>query len=192
MRARAPVRCMQACRLKTWVIPPVAFPIGKSFLAFATRRGRDWGRAPAECGRIATGNWTWRPMLRNCWADVVPIAAQRYHCDMKVNGTHTRTIWLEADGWSVGIIDQTMLPHRYATLRLTTLEQAAHAIKSMQVRGAPLIGVAAAYGMSLALRADASDEHIERAYAVLHATRPTAINLKWALDEMVAAVRNQP
>ncbi len=111
---------------------------------------------------------------------------------MKVKGTHTRTIWLEADGWSVGIIDQTMLPHRYTTLRLTTLGEAAHAIRSMQVRGAPLIGAAAAYGMCLALRADASDEHIERAYAVLHATRPTAINLKWALDEMVAAVRNQP
>jgi methylthioribose-1-phosphate isomerase len=111
---------------------------------------------------------------------------------MKVNGTHTRTIWLESDSWSVGIIDQTALPYRYATLRLTTLEQAALAIKSMQVRGAPLIGAAAAYGMCLALRADASDDHIERAYAVLHATRPTAINLKWALDEMVAAVRNQP
>ncbi len=124
--------------------------------------------------------------------DVVPIAARGYHCDMKVNGTHTRTIWLEADGWSVGIIDQTALPHRYARLRLTSLAEAAHAIKSMQVRGAPLIGAAAAYGMCLALRADPSDENIERAYAVLHATRPTAINLKWALDEMVAAVRNQP
>jgi methylthioribose-1-phosphate isomerase len=111
---------------------------------------------------------------------------------MKVNGTHTRTIWLEADGWSVGIIDQTALPHRYARLRLTSLAEAAHAIKLMQVRGAPLIGAAAAYGMCLALRADPSDENIERAYAVLHATRPTAINLKWALDEMVAAVRNQP
>jgi len=111
---------------------------------------------------------------------------------MKVNGTHTRTIWLEADGWSVGIIDQTVLPHRYATLRLTSLKETAHAIKSMQVRGAPLIGAAAAYGMCLALRSDASDKHIERAYAQLHATRPTAINLKWALDEMVAAVRNQP
>ena len=107
---------------------------------------------------------------------------------MKVNGTHTRTIWLEADGWSVGIIDQTMLPHRYTTLRLTTLAEAAHAIKSMQVRGAPLIGAAAAYGMCLALRADASDEHIEKAYAVLHATRPTAINLRWAVDEMQRAL----
>ena len=77
---------------------------------------------------------------------------------MKVDGKPTRTIWLEADGWSVGIIDQTALPHRFATLRLTTLDDAAHAIKSMQVRGAPLIGAAAAYGMCLALRADASDE----------------------------------
>ena len=68
----------------------------------------------------------------------------------------------------------------------------AHAIKSMQVRGAPLIGAAAAYGLCLAVRADPSDESIERAYAALHATRPTAINLKWALDEVVAAVRNQP
>ena len=77
-------------------------------------------------------------------------------------------------------------------MRLTTLDDMARAIKTMQVRGAPLIGAAAAYGMCLALRADASDESLERAYAALLATRPTAINLKWALDEMVAAVRNQP
>jgi methylthioribose-1-phosphate isomerase len=111
---------------------------------------------------------------------------------MKVEGKATRTIWLEADGWSVGIIDQTQLPHRFTTVRLTTLDDAAHAIAAMQVRGAPLIGAAAAYGMCLALRADASDEALERAYAKLLATRPTAINLKWALDEMVAAVRNRP
>jgi methylthioribose-1-phosphate isomerase len=111
---------------------------------------------------------------------------------MKVNGKPTRTIWLESDGWSVGVIDQTVLPHRFATLRLTTLDDIAHAIKSMQVRGAPLIGAAAAYGLCLAVRSDPSDESIERAYAALHATRPTAINLKWALDEVVAAVRNQP
>jgi len=85
-----------------------------------------------------------------------------------------------------------VLPHRFATLRLVTLDDAARAIKSMQVRGAPLIGATAAYGVCLALRADASDQGLERAYAVLIATRPTAINLKWALDEMVAAVRNQP
>ena len=111
---------------------------------------------------------------------------------MKVDGRPTRTIWLEADGWSVGVIDQTALPHRFSTLRLTALEDMARAIRAMQVRGAPLIGAAAAYGMCLALRADASDENIERAYAVLQATRPTAINLKWALDEIVAAVRNRP
>jgi methylthioribose-1-phosphate isomerase len=111
---------------------------------------------------------------------------------MKVNGKPTRTIWVEADGATVGVIDQTQLPHRFATLQLGTLDEAAHAIKSMQVRGAPLIGAAAAYGVCLALRADSSDEGLERAYATLLATRPTAINLKWALDEMMAAVRNQP
>jgi methylthioribose-1-phosphate isomerase len=115
-----------------------------------------------------------------------------YLWGMKVEGKATRTIWLEPDGWSVGIIDQTQLPHRFTTVRLTTLDDAAHAIAAMQVRGAPLIGAAAAYGMCLALRADASDEALERAYAKLLATRPTAINLKWALDEMVAAVRNRP
>jgi methylthioribose-1-phosphate isomerase len=111
---------------------------------------------------------------------------------VKVNGKPTRTIWLESDGWSVGIIDQTELPHRFATRRLATLDDMARAIKTMQVRGAPLIGAAAAYGLCLALRADNSDDGLERAYAALHATRPTAINLKWALDEIVAAVRNQP
>jgi methylthioribose-1-phosphate isomerase len=116
----------------------------------------------------------------------------RYELPMKVNGKHTRTIWLESDGKSVGIIDQTVLPHRYVTLRLTNLEEAAHAIKSMQVRGAPLIGAAAAYGVWLALLHDASDENLERACATLAVTRPTAINLKWALDEMLAAVRNRP
>src|SRR5271167_3649287 len=111
---------------------------------------------------------------------------------MKVDGKPTRSIWLEPDGWSVGVIDQTALPHRLVTARLTTLAEAAHAIRAMVIRGAPLIGATAAYGMCLALREDASDDGIERAYATLLATRPTAINLKWALDEMVAAVRNRP
>jgi methylthioribose-1-phosphate isomerase len=123
---------------------------------------------------------------------VVWNAARGYENIMKVDGRPFLTIWLEADGWSVGVIDQTALPHRFVTLRLATLEQMACAIATMQVRGAPLIGVAAAYGLCLALRADPSDEGLERAYAALHATRPTAINLKWALDEIVAAVRNQP
>src|SRR5919106_6763362 len=111
---------------------------------------------------------------------------------MKVNGKHTRSIWLDADGQSVGIIDQTLLPHRYVTIQLKTCEDAAHAIKSMQTRGAPLIGAVAAYGLAMALRADASDENLERAYAALLSTRPTAINLKWELEEIMAAVRNRP
>jgi methylthioribose-1-phosphate isomerase len=111
---------------------------------------------------------------------------------MKVDGKHTRSIWVEPDGWAVGLIDQTLLPHRFALLRLESLEDAARAITSMQVRGAPLIGACAAYGLCLALRGNASDENLERAYKMLLATRPTAINLKWALDEMLAAVRNRP
>jgi methylthioribose-1-phosphate isomerase len=111
---------------------------------------------------------------------------------MKVNGKPMRTIWLAPDGWSVDVIDQTALPHRLRTAQLTSLAEAANAIRAMVIRGAPLIGAAAAYGMCLALREDASDEMLERAYATLLATRPTAINLKWALDEMMAAVRNRP
>jgi methylthioribose-1-phosphate isomerase len=111
---------------------------------------------------------------------------------MKVDGKAMRTIWLESGGDSVAIIDQTALPHRFSTLSLKTLQDAVHAIKSMQVRGAPLIGATAAYGVWLALREDASDENLERACKTLEATRPTAINLKWALDEMLAAVRNRP
>jgi len=110
---------------------------------------------------------------------------------MKVDGKHTRTIWVEAGGKTVGTIDQTLLPHRYATIRLDTAEDAARAIKTMQVRGAPLIGAAAAYGMALATRQDASDAALERAYAMLIASRPTAINLRWALDEMMASLRNR-
>jgi methylthioribose-1-phosphate isomerase len=111
---------------------------------------------------------------------------------MKVGGKSMRTIWLEPDCWSVGVIDQTALPHRFVTARLATLDDAAHAIRAMVIRGAPLIGATAAYGVCLALRDDPSDAGLERAYATLLATRPTAINLKWALDEMMAAVRNRP
>ena len=103
-----------------------------------------------------------------------------------------RTLWVEADGTSVGIIDQTRLPHSFATLRLSTLEEVAHAIRSMQVRGAPLIGATAAYGVCLALRADASDGELERACAVLAATRPTAVNLHWALGEMRRTLQPLP
>src|SRR5438876_8546334 len=111
---------------------------------------------------------------------------------MKVDGKDMRTIWLEPDGWSVGIVDQTALPHQFTTVRLSSVQDVARAIATMQVRGAPLIGATAAYGVALALRADASDEALERACATLAATRPSAVNLKWALDEMVAVVRNRP
>ena len=111
---------------------------------------------------------------------------------MNIDGKPTRTIWLESDGTSVGIIDQTQLPHCFVTARLASLDDAARAIATMQVRGAPLIGAAAAYGLWLALRADASDEALEHAFETLLATRPTAINLKWALEEVMAAVRNRP
>jgi methylthioribose-1-phosphate isomerase len=111
---------------------------------------------------------------------------------MLVAGKPISSVWIEADGWSVGIIDQTKLPHAFTTLRLAGLGDAVHAIASMQTRGAPLIGAVAAYGMCLALRADPSDSALEEAYRQLVSTRPTAVNLKWALDEVMAAVRNRP
>ena len=106
---------------------------------------------------------------------------------MKVDGRHFRSIWLEEDGWSVGAIDQRRLPHEFVIARITSAAEATEAIRSMLVRGAPLIGATAAYGMALAMRADASDAGLDRAYAMLMAARPTAINLKWALDEMARA-----
>ena len=103
---------------------------------------------------------------------------------MKINGRPQRTIWLDADGCSVIIIDQTLLPHSFETRLLTTAEEAAEAILTMRVRGAPLIGVTAAYGVCLAMRADPSDANLGAAIALLAKQRPTAINLRWALDEM--------
>lgn len=100
---------------------------------------------------------------------------------------HTRrTLWTETDrdGEHVCTLDQTMLPHAVRTLRLSTLGEAAHAIRTMQVRGAPLIGVTAAYGVALAMRQDAGDAGLEAAVARLAATRPTAVNLAWALARM--------
>ncbi|MEM7636559.1 MAG: S-methyl-5-thioribose-1-phosphate isomerase, partial [Pseudomonadota bacterium] len=111
---------------------------------------------------------------------------------MKVAGKSYRSIWLNDDGWRVDIIDQTRLPHEFEIVTLATVEDAARAIEIMQVRGAPLIGATAAYGICLALRHDPSDEALEAADARLRRTRPTAINLMWALDEMLAAVRNLP
>jgi methylthioribose-1-phosphate isomerase len=108
---------------------------------------------------------------------------------MNVDGTAYRTIWLGTDGWSLEIIDQTRLPHAFAVLRLASIDDAARAIGDMQVRGAPLIGVTAAYGLALAMREDATDGHLATAYATLLATRPTAINLRWALDRVAGMLR---
>ena len=111
---------------------------------------------------------------------------------MNVDGRPMRTIWPAGDGRSVEIIDQRLLPHELATHRLATLEAAATAIRTMQVRGAPLIGVTAAYGVALAMTDDASEEGLDKALAVLAATRPTAVNLAWALGEMAQLLRPLP
>lgn len=111
---------------------------------------------------------------------------------MKIDGVAYRTIWLAEDGWGVEIIDQTLLPHVFKTLRLETVEEAARAIKIMQVRGAPLIGATAAFGICLALRKNASEHALAAAVDLLASQRPTAINLRWALEQMVLAVGPLP
>ena len=111
---------------------------------------------------------------------------------MKIGGDAYRSIWLDDDGWAVRIIDQTRLPHEIRTPRLEELEDAATAIATMQVRGAPLIGVTAAYGVALALRTAASDTALAAARDVLTATRPTAVNLRWAVDRVRDVVAPLP
>jgi len=111
---------------------------------------------------------------------------------MNVAGRPMRTIWLAADGRTVEIIDQRLLPHELVIARLATRDDAARAIKDMAVRGAPLIGATAAYGMALAVMKDASDSRVELSVAVLGATRPTAVNLLWALDRMRLALLPLP
>ena len=105
---------------------------------------------------------------------------------MKVAGKHYRSIWSEDEGRAVGIIDQSRLPHAFETLRLDSVGAVADAIKSMRVRGAPLIGVTAAFGVALAASKDPSDAALSSAWKTLRATRPTAVNLAWALDRMRA------
>ena len=110
---------------------------------------------------------------------------------MKIDGVPYRSVWVDReDRWSVRIFDQTRLPWAVEILRLTDEDQVAHAIRSMQVRGAPLIGAVAAYGVALALRKDASTANLDRVVEMLGATRPTAVNLRWALDRMRAALHN--
>jgi methylthioribose-1-phosphate isomerase len=111
---------------------------------------------------------------------------------MKVGGKHYRTIYPVGDGRIIEVIDQTRLPHEFALMRLHTLDDAVRAIADMIVRGAPLIGATGAYGMALGLSADATTAGLESARARLIATRPTAVNLRWAVDEVVAAVAPLP
>jgi methylthioribose-1-phosphate isomerase len=111
---------------------------------------------------------------------------------MNVAGRAMRTIWLAADGAAVEIIDQTRLPHEFVVARLAGLADTARAIRDMQVRGAPLIGATAAYGVALAMAADPSDAALEDAARTLVATRPTAVNLAWALAEMRRALATVP
>ena len=111
---------------------------------------------------------------------------------MKVDGKPYRTIWLGADGTTVQVIDQTVLPHRFVIRDLRTMEDAERAIRTMIVRGAPLIGATAAYGVALAMAADSSDQALVRAYEVLLASRPTAVNLRWALDDLRARLSALP
>ncbi|MGH6622621.1 MAG: S-methyl-5-thioribose-1-phosphate isomerase, partial [Burkholderiaceae bacterium] len=106
---------------------------------------------------------------------------------MKVDGRSMRSIWPIGES-AVGVIDQTRLPHEFATRTLNSLADAVQAIRTMVVRGAPLIGVTGAYGLALALRADSSDPMLERAYSALLEARPTAVNLRFALDRVRARV----
>jgi len=111
---------------------------------------------------------------------------------MRVDGLPYRTIWPSDDGRTVHIVDQTLLPHAFAIARLATMEQTAAAIRDMQVRGAPLIGATGAYGVALAMAADPSDTAIEHACQALLQTRPTAVNLRWGLERMRAALLPLP
>ena len=110
---------------------------------------------------------------------------------MRIQGKHYRSVWPIGED-AFGIIDQTRLPHEFVTMTLRSADDAARVIKNMNTRGAPLIGVVGAYGLALAMREDASDEHIQQMVEMLAETRPTAINLKWALWRMRGALLNQP
>jgi methylthioribose-1-phosphate isomerase len=110
---------------------------------------------------------------------------------MKIGGEHYRSVWPIGED-AFGIIDQTKLPHVFETMTLRSADDAARVIRNMNTRGAPLIGVVGAYGLALAVRQDASDDHIQKMVEMLAETRPTAINLKWALWRMRGALLNQP
>jgi len=107
---------------------------------------------------------------------------------MNVNGKHYRSIWYDYENNQVKIIDQRWLPHDFRIVALTNLNEFAVAIRDMWVRGAPLIGATAAYGVAISLSDDASNAGLKNTYDTLIETRPTAINLKWALDRLIGAL----
>jgi methylthioribose-1-phosphate isomerase len=109
---------------------------------------------------------------------------------VKVAGVPYRSVW--RDGERVGIIDQTRLPHEFHTLRLASVDEVAHAVRSMQVRGAPLIGAVAAHGFALAMRENPADRALEATAELLMHTRPTAVNLRWAIDRLTKRLRPLP
>lgn len=111
---------------------------------------------------------------------------------MKALGRHSRTIWLNADGRSLDLIDQRWLPHEFRIATVRTVAEMATAIRDMWVRGAPLIGVAAAYGLALQCAVNPAESALAAAAQQLRATRPTAVNLSWALDEMWAVLHPAP
>ncbi|MGI4983922.1 MAG: hypothetical protein ACRYGL_11465, partial [Janthinobacterium lividum] len=146
--------------------------------------GPVYGRCP-----IARKDATERQLTVDAFECVPALFGARLR--MKINGTAYRSVWIDPDdGFSVRIFDQTRLPWSLDILRLTGCDQVADAIVSMQVRGAPLIGAVAAYGLALALRADSGTDAMERDAARLAATRPTAINLRWAIERMLTRLRN--
>jgi methylthioribose-1-phosphate isomerase len=111
---------------------------------------------------------------------------------MKIDGTHYRSLWWDAEDDVLKIIDQRQLPYDFRIQPVRTMQEFADAIRQMRVRGAPLIGATAAYGVARAMAIDPSDAHLDRAWSDLHATRPTAINLRWALDRCRTALRPLP
>ena len=155
----------------------------------ATRR---WARpsSPRRKPGIQSSSPCWTPLPAGSCLD--RRIRQRGYGTVKVGDRHYRSIWISDDGRAVDIIDQTRLPHEFVVARLETLEEAAEAIETMRVRGAPLIGATAAYGLALAAREDATDAALDAAYRTLLATRPTAVNLRWALDDVMAVIRQLP
>lgn len=111
---------------------------------------------------------------------------------MKVGGKPYRSIWFDESDGKVKIIDQRWLPHEFRVVELNTREGFATSIRDMWVRGAPLIGATAAYGIAVQMGIDPSNASLDETWEILHKTRPTAINLRWALDNMRNLLKPMP